>query len=74
MRVYARQSKNRTLEVDATEIRMRAERRLGELITTQKETVGLATGGGDTSGGSRVLPPQEPPTLAEAGDRFLEGT
>ena len=32
----------------------------------QKEMVGLATGGGDTSSGSRVAPPQEPPTLAEA--------
>jgi hypothetical protein len=29
--------------------------------------VGLATGGGDTSGGSREAPPQEPPTLADAG-------
>ena len=35
---------NRQLEVDAAEIRMRAERRLGELIRAQKETVGLAKG------------------------------
>ena len=66
-RAYARQAKNRELEVDAAEIRMRAERRLGELIRAQKETVGLATGGGDTSGGSRKAPPQEPPSLADAG-------
>ena len=62
-----RQAKNCALEVDAAEIRMRAERRLGEIIKAQKETVGSATGGGDTSGGSRAAPPQEPPTLKEAG-------
>ncbi len=32
-----------------------------------KETVGLATGGSDTSGDFRVAPPHERPTLAEAG-------
>lgn len=45
MRAYARQAKNRQLEVDAAEIRMRAERRLGEMIVAQKETVGLNEGG-----------------------------
>src|SRR5690606_23443592 len=40
MRVYAHQAKNRQLEIDAAEIRIRAERRLGELIVEQKETVG----------------------------------
>ncbi|CAK7026567.1 hypothetical protein [Saezia sanguinis] len=44
MRIYAMQAKNKTLEVDAAEIRIRAERRLGEMITHQKETVGLNTG------------------------------
>ena len=67
MRSYARQAKNKTLEVDAAEIRMRAERRLGELIVRQKETVGLNTGGGDTSGPSLVEGPDAPPTLASAG-------
>jgi len=42
----------------------RAERRGGQLIGGQRATVGLATGGGDTSGGSRKAPPR-PPTLAE---------
>lgn len=32
MRTYARQAKNRELEVDAAEIPFRAERRLGELL------------------------------------------
>lgn len=36
MRAYARQAKNRQLEVDAAEIRMRAERRLGEIIDLSK--------------------------------------
>lgn len=41
----ARVAKNHELEIDAAEIRIRAERRLGEMIKTQKETVGLAKGG-----------------------------
>ena len=44
MRAYAHQAKNRQMEIDATEIRIRAERRLGELIRQQKDTVGLAQG------------------------------
>ncbi len=67
MRAYARQAKNREMEVDAAEIRMRAERRLGELIRTQKETVGLNVGKrGDR--GPRAAPRSDTrPTLAEAG-------
>jgi hypothetical protein len=45
MAAYARQAKNRDLEADAVEIRMRATRRLDQLRQAQKETVGLATGG-----------------------------
>ena len=80
MRVYARQAKDRQLEVDAAEIRIRAERRLGELIKAQKETVGLATGGQpyhstgprevpveNRPTGPRKVPVQEPPTLSEVG-------
>jgi N6-adenosine-specific RNA methylase IME4 len=44
MRAYARQAKDRALEISAAQIRFRAERRLGELIIAQKETVGLAQG------------------------------
>ncbi len=69
MRAYAHQAKNREMEVDAAEIRMRAERRLGELIRAQKETVGLAQGRGGrrTLEGTRKVPSNAPPTLAQAG-------
>lgn len=68
MRVYARQAKNKQMEIDAAEIRIRAERRLGEILKVQKETVGLNAGGGgrDTTG-ARVEPVAAPPTLAEVG-------
>jgi N6-adenosine-specific RNA methylase IME4 len=48
MRAYARQAKNKDLEVDAAEIRIRAERRLGELIKAQKVAHGLNAGGRPT--------------------------
>jgi len=78
LRAYAKQAKNRQLEIDAVEIRLRAERRVGELIAAQKETVGLAKGtkgqlkGRDRSGGSVTVPPEDIATLAEAGiDKHL---
>ena len=49
MRAAARVARNKQLEVDAAEIRFRAERRLGELIAAQRETVGLAKGGNPIS-------------------------
>ena len=36
MEVYARQARDRELEANAIEIRVRAERRLGELIKAQE--------------------------------------
>src|SRR6516164_11687042 len=47
---YARQAKDRDLEADAVEIRMRATRRLAELIEAQKESIGLSVG----TRGSRI--------------------
>ena len=71
MRAYGRQAKNKTLEIDAAEIRLRAERRLGELIGDQKHGGGLATGaqyGGRAKiDGSRAEPSIKTPTLAELG-------
>ena len=40
-----RQAKNKQLEIDASEIRFRAKRRVGEMMEQQRETVGLATVG-----------------------------
>src|SRR5262245_54924379 len=76
---YARQAKNRDLEADAVEIRMRATRRLDQLRQAQKETVGLATGG-EHGGrkkidGLRQNPSIIRPTLAMQGiDKNLAQT
>jgi hypothetical protein len=66
MRCYARMAKNRDMEIDAAEVRIRAERKLGELIAAQKETVGLHKGGRPPKTGS-VGEPVSKPTLADAG-------
>lgn len=44
MRLYGRMAKDKTLEMDAAEIRMRAERRLGQMLTEQKQQGGLNKG------------------------------
>lgn len=62
MRIYAQQAKNKTLEVDAAEIRLRAERRLGEMIAAQKAGDGLAK-----PGPKSVVADDRIPTLAETG-------
>jgi N6-adenosine-specific RNA methylase IME4 len=65
---YARRAKNHQMEADAVEIRLRATRRLNELIEAQRQTVGLATG---REGKRKALGleknPSDRPTLAEAG-------
>jgi len=69
LRAYAKQAKNKDLEIDAAEIRIRAERRVGELIRKQKATVGLAR----PAVGSKVIGSKREPmkdsraTLADAG-------
>jgi N6-adenosine-specific RNA methylase IME4 len=72
----ARVANNHQAEADAVAIRMRATRRLGQLMQAQKETVGLATGG-EHGGrrridGSRADPSIIRPTLAMQGiDKHL---
>jgi hypothetical protein len=77
MQAYNRMAKDKTLEVQAAEIRIRAERRLGELILLQKETVGLNAGGrpakpvvtddGFVEKEKPVVGDDRIPTLADAG-------
>jgi hypothetical protein len=63
---YARQANDRQREADAEAIRLEAERRLGEVMKEQKETVGFNEGGRPKTGLSEnpVLPK---PTLASQG-------
>jgi hypothetical protein len=69
MQAYAKRAKSKTLEIDAAEIRHRAVRRIGQLINLQKESLGLAKGGGDQKSDHRgkISPSDRPATLAEAG-------
>jgi N6-adenosine-specific RNA methylase IME4 len=68
MAIYARQAKNRELEADAVEIRMRATRRLDEMRRAQKETVGLNQGAIPGKTGVRATPVLDTrPTLASQG-------
>lgn len=75
MQAYGRMANDKTLEVDAAEIRLRAERRLGELIAAQKAVGGLATGArgqlaGKGVGGLAVVTndrQKNAPRLADAG-------
>jgi hypothetical protein len=65
---YARQAKNRDLEADAVEIRLRATRRLDQLRVAQKETVGLNQGALPGKTGLRGNPVLDVrPTLASQG-------
>ena len=73
MQAYGRMVHDKTLEIDAAEIRLRATRRLGELIAAQKATVGLNTGAAGKGVNQhnkdevRSSLTTAPPTLAEAG-------
>jgi N6-adenosine-specific RNA methylase IME4 len=67
MTAYARQAKNRDLEADAVEIRLRATRRLDQLRQAQKDTVGLNEGGRPTKTGLSDNPVSPKPTLASQG-------
>lgn len=64
MRLYAKQAKNKELEADAAEIRLRAERRVGQMMAEQPK----AKPPGLNQYPDRVSEkPDAPATLAEAG-------
>jgi len=70
LQVYLRQAKNREVERHAIEIRLRAERRAGELMLKQAKAEGTRAQlqERDASGGATVEPPEnDVPTLAEQG-------
>lgn len=67
LQAYGRMAKDKTLEVDAAEIRIRAERRLGEMIAEQKATVGLNPGKLKQGPALVANEDGETPTLAAAG-------
>ena len=69
MRAYAKQAENKQLETDAAEIRIRATRRIGELMSLQRDAgAGLMNrGGGDQKTDHRVENKPGEITLSEAG-------
>lgn len=54
MQAYGRMAKDKTLEIDAAEIRIRAERRLGEMIAAQKSDGGLNAGSRSQLAGKKI--------------------
>lgn len=70
MQAYQRMAGDKTMEVNAAEIRIRAERRLGELISAQKADGGLNQGArmaGKKDGSSAVVTDDRRPKLSDAG-------
>jgi ParB family chromosome partitioning protein len=68
IQAYARVAKNRQMEIDASEIRIRAERRLGEMLKPAPKATGTRGQGRPPKGGSKTHPPKiAPPTLADMG-------
>lgn len=68
MRVYAQQAKL-GLEAQncAAEIKLRAERRAGELLREMPKNEGVRLSGRDAFGGHVEVPPKETPTLSDLG-------
>jgi N6-adenosine-specific RNA methylase IME4 len=69
MQAYARQAKDTKLITQATEIRMRAERRAGELLAAMEKNKGVVARDkkGETRGSGGKPRVEEPPKLADLG-------
>jgi hypothetical protein len=67
MKAYAVQAQDRQLEIDASEIRIRAERRLGEMIKAQKDDAGLNKGGRPKTSTPEEQVLKTTPTLEDVG-------
>jgi hypothetical protein len=67
MRAYARQAKNKQLDVDAAEIRIRAERRAGELLAEMEKNSGAMGTASNQYQQVRSHGDTVPPTLATLG-------
>lgn len=67
MQAYGRMAKDKSLEVDAADIRLRAERQLGTLIAAQKADGGLHQGGRPPKKTGAKKEPVFALTLAEVG-------
>jgi hypothetical protein len=66
MAAAARKATDREMEAEAEVLKLEAERKLGQLMEAQRETIGLNKGGRPKTGVLKT-PVSEKPTLAEAG-------
>ena len=68
LELYARQANNFEAEDRCKEIRLRAERKWGQLYSGSEKAKGVRTAGGGAGAGGRMQrPPAQPPTLADMG-------
>src|SRR6266851_7936735 len=67
LQVYAKQAKDTELIGYATEIRMRAEIRAGEILDGMEKANGGQVSGRHGKDGSRARPSNRPPTYKELG-------
>jgi hypothetical protein len=65
--VYARQALNVEAERRACEIRLRSERKAGQLLTAMVKAKGIASGGERNAAGHTIRPAGNEPTLADLG-------